>query len=45
VRVAQGKSDQAWLADLLTLQEPGTPRKKSSFAAPAEGLYLARVLY
>jgi len=45
VRVAQGKSDQAWLADLLTPQEPGTPRKKSSFAAPAEGLYLARVLY
>jgi len=45
VRVAQGKSDQAWLAAFLTPPEPDQPRKKTSFAAPAEGLYLARVLY
>lgn len=45
VRVAQGKSEPEWLEALLTPPEPGAPRVKSSFAAPAEGLYLARVLY
>jgi len=45
VRVAQGKDDLDWLAAFLTPPEPGKPRKKTSFAAPAEGLYLARVLY
>jgi tRNA pseudouridine38-40 synthase len=45
VRVAQGKAEPEWLQGLLTTPEPGAPRVKSSFAAPAEGLYLARVLY
>ena len=45
VRVAQGKADMEWLAAYLAAPEPGQPRKKTSFAAPAEGLYLARVLY
>jgi tRNA U38,U39,U40 pseudouridine synthase TruA len=41
VRCAQGKADARWLQELLT---PGVGRK-SSFAAPAEGLYLEKVLY
>jgi tRNA pseudouridine38-40 synthase len=41
VRCAQGKADLSWLKELLT---PGVGRK-SSFAAPAEGLYLEKVLY
>jgi len=45
VRVAQGKAELEWLAGFLTTPKPGEPRKKTSFAAPAEGLYLARVLY
>ena len=45
VRVAQGKAEPEWLSALLIPPEPGAPRVKSSFAAPAEGLYLARVLY
>ena len=45
VRVAQGKAELEWLNALLLPPEPGAPRVKSSFAAPAEGLYLARVLY
>jgi len=45
VRVAQGKAELEWLAGFLAEHEPGTPRHKTSFAAPAEGLYLARVLY
>ena len=45
VRVAQGKADPEWLAAFLTPPAPGQPRKKTSFAAPAEGLYLARVFY
>ena len=40
VRVAQGKAEPEWLTTLL--QKPG---RKTSHAAPAEGLYLARVFY
>lgn len=45
VRVAQGRAEPEWLATLLQPEQPGRPRLKSSFAAPAEGLYLARVFY
>ena len=45
VRVAQGKAELEWLASLLEPPQPGSPRLKTSFAAPAEGLYLARVFY
>ena len=45
VRVAQGKAEPEWLSELLEPPAPGKPRRKSSFAAPAEGLYLARVFY
>jgi len=45
VRVAQGKAEAGWLTGLLVTPEPGQPRIKTNFAAPAEGLYLARVLY
>lgn len=41
VRVAQGKAPVAWLEGLLAQKEP----TKSSFAAPADGLYLVRVIY
>jgi tRNA pseudouridine38-40 synthase len=41
VRCAIGKATDSWLAELL--ESKG--RKKTSFAAPAEGLYLARVRY
>ncbi len=41
VRVAQHRAPAAWLTELL--QSKGAT--KTSFAAPAEGLYLARVLY
>ena len=41
VRVAQGKLDAAFIRELLA--EPG--KRKSSYTAPAEGLYLTRVLY
>lgn len=41
-RCAQGKAQVDWLEGILNRTDPG---KKSSFAAPAEGLYLARVLY
>lgn len=41
VRVAQGKADPQWLADLLA----GKGTAKSNFAAPADGLYLVKVLY
>lgn len=41
VRVAQGKASPDWLDELLA----GKGAMKSSFAAPAEGLYLLRVLY
>ena len=39
VRCAQGRASLAWLDDLLA------GNAKTSFAAPAEGLYLMRVLY
>ncbi|MDD5351031.1 MAG: hypothetical protein PHQ12_12535 [Chthoniobacteraceae bacterium] len=45
VRVAQGRAEPEWLAGFLAPETPGKPRHKSSFAAPAEGLYLARVFY
>lgn len=45
VRVAQGKAEPEWLSGLLTPPAPGAPRVKTSFAAPAEGLYLVRVFY
>ena len=41
VRVAQGRLEPAFIRELLA--EPG--QRKTSFAAPAEGLYLTRVLY
>lgn len=41
VRCALGKGDEAWLQMLLA--ENG--RKKTHFMAPAEGLYLVKVLY
>lgn len=40
VRCAQGRADSNWITRLLTAQAG-----KNSFAAPAEGLYLLRVLY
>jgi len=44
-RCAQGKAPPAWIAGLLSAQTPGKPPVKTNFAAPAEGLYLVRVLY
>ena len=41
VQVALGRKDEAWLRELL--QTPGN--KKTNHTAPAEGLYLVRVLY
>lgn len=41
VRVAQGKAPLEWLRALLA----GKGGAKSNFAAPADGLYLVRVLY
>ena len=41
VRVAQGRMEPGFIRELLA--EPG--KRKTSFAAPAEGLYLTRVLY
>ena len=41
VRVAQGRAPMSWLEDLLERRSPG----KSTYAAPADGLYLVRVLY
>lgn len=41
VRVAQGRLEPAFIQELLAA--PG--KRKTSFAAPAEGLYLTRVLY
>lgn len=45
VRVAQGKAEPEWLAGLLEPASAGQPKIKTNFAAPAEGLYLTRVLY
>jgi tRNA pseudouridine38-40 synthase len=44
IRCAQGKASPEWLFGLLETPKSG-PRPKSSFAAPAEGLTLVRVLY
>jgi len=41
VRCAQGRAELAFISDLLTAKGV----RKTSFAAPAEGLYLTRVLY
>ena len=41
VRVGQGKAPVEVIAELLV----GKSRRKTQFAAPAEGLYLARVFY
>jgi tRNA pseudouridine38-40 synthase len=41
VQVALGRKDEDWLKELLEL--PG--KKKTNHTAPAEGLYLVRVLY
>ncbi len=41
VRVAQGKASLDWLSELLASKGA----KKSNFTAPADGLYLVRVLY
>ena len=41
VRVAQGRLDAAFISQLLAA--PG--QRKTNYAAPAEGLYLTRVLY
>ena len=40
VRCAQGRAPSEWISELLAGNGP-----KTSFAAPAEGLYLMRVLY
>ena len=40
IRCAQGRASAEWLGELLAANG-----KKTSFAAPAEGLYLMRVLY
>jgi len=42
VRVAQGRAEPAWISTLLRTD---TKLVKTSFAAPADGLYLTRVLY
>jgi len=42
MRCAQGKADPALLGELL---DNPKSKLKTSFAAPAEGLYLARVIY
>jgi tRNA pseudouridine38-40 synthase len=41
VRCAQGRAELSFIKELLA----GKGARKSSFAAPAEGLYLTRVLY
>ena len=41
VRCAQGRAELAFIKELLS----GKGARKTSFAAPAEGLYLTRVLY
>lgn len=41
VRVAQGKADLGWIRELLK----SGGKKKTQFAAPADGLYLAKVFY
>jgi tRNA pseudouridine38-40 synthase len=41
VRCGQRRAEADWIRQLLA--EPG--KKKTHFVAPAEGLYLTRVLY
>lgn len=41
VRCAQGRAELPFIKELLA----GKGARKTSFAAPAEGLYLTRVLY
>jgi len=41
IRCAQGKEDPQWISDLLANPQGG----KSSFCAPADGLYLVKVDY
>ena len=41
VRCAQGRAERSWISELLAAKGA----LKTSFAAPAEGLYLSRVLY
>lgn len=41
VRCGQGRASREWLQELLTRAHA----RKTNFAAPAEGLYLVRVLY
>ncbi len=45
MRCAQGKASPDWLFKFLETPEKTDPRLKTSFAAPAEGLTLVRVLY
>lgn len=45
VRCAQGKADPDWLQSLLEPPPSEKERKKCQYTAPAEGLYLVRVLY
>jgi tRNA pseudouridine38-40 synthase len=40
IRIAQGRGDTAWLRSILD-----SVAQKTQFAAPAEGLFLARVFY
>jgi tRNA pseudouridine38-40 synthase len=40
VRCAQKRAEPSWISELLC-----TKGKKTSFAAPAEGLYLVKVIY
>ena len=39
VHIGQGRVDEAWLKEMLG------SRQRAGFAAPADGLYLARVRY
>jgi tRNA pseudouridine38-40 synthase len=43
VRVEQGKIEPQWISNML--DGPNERAAKSSFVAPAEGLYLTRVIY
>lgn len=45
IRVAQGRAQPGWIAENLLRAGDNPAGGKTSFAAPAEGLYLARVIY
>lgn len=45
MRVAQGRASREWIEALLEQSNAASPREKCAFTAPAEGLYLTRVLY